>query len=185
MIETPRSLLERLQKDSAPADWKAFVDVYSEPLFRYARKLGLPNADALDVVQNLFLILIERLPGFVYDPSRSFTRWLMTMLRNKANDYWREKGRRPPHLPLEGHDWPVEDESLEEREFAGQVARTAFRLLQTEFDSITQTACQECWMNGRRPSEVAAELGVSADALQSRLARARRKLAEMLRGLIE
>ncbi len=185
MADTPVSLLERLRGNPAPDDWAEFVAIYSEPLFRYALSRRLPADDAQDLVQNIFAVLVEHLPRFDYDPGRSFTAWLMTIARNKANDFWKEKGRRPPHLPLDQHGPAVEDDSMAEREFAALAVHAAFARLQAEFDPRTVTACRECWLNGRPVAEVAVELELSANAVQLRLTRARKRLAALLRGMVE
>ena len=44
---------------------------------------------AAEVVQEVFLVLVERLPQFRYDPAKSFRGWLRTILVNK----WKNRNR--------------------------------------------------------------------------------------------
>jgi DNA-directed RNA polymerase specialized sigma24 family protein len=109
----------------------------------------------------------------------------MEIAHNKANDFWRERSRRPPHQPLDQQGPPIEDDSLAEREFVEHIVRAAFVRLQGEFDARTVTACRECWLNGRPVAEVAAELELTTNAVGLRLTRARKRLAELLRGMLD
>jgi RNA polymerase sigma-70 factor (ECF subfamily) len=184
MADTPVSLLQRLQKSPVPEDWSELLDLYTEPLFRYALSRWLSTEDARDLVQQVFVVLVERLPTFEYDPRRSFTAWLLTVARNKITDFHRQ-ARRPLHLSLAPDDAPAEEDSWTEREFTEHVVRTAFARLQAEFDEKTVTGCRECWMLGRPVAEVAGELGLTANALQCRLMRARKRLSQQLLDLVE
>src|SRR5215469_10244739 len=98
MYTTSSSLLERLGAVSNGADWEQFVRLYAPLLHRWARRLGLHDQDAADLVQEVLVVLVRKLPDFRYDPSRSFRCWMHTLLKNK----WRDG--RPPHklLPLPG-----------------------------------------------------------------------------------
>src|SRR5262245_42516887 len=89
-MDTPPSLLERLRR---PADTEAcsrFVELYAPLLLHWARGTGLQQADAADLVQDVFTLLIQKLPEFNYDRHGSFRGWLRTVTLNK----WRERRRR-------------------------------------------------------------------------------------------
>ncbi len=72
MDSTPPSLLERLRLPGEEAAWGRFVELYTPLLFFWARRLGLQEADAADLVQDVFRALVRKLPGFVYEPGKSF-----------------------------------------------------------------------------------------------------------------
>src|SRR5438067_1653747 len=91
MNTTPVSLLERLcHADAEQAAWQQFVELYTPLLCQWARRLGLQNHDAADLVQEVFAVLVRKLPNFRYDPDRRFRGWLWTITVNKA----RERHRR-------------------------------------------------------------------------------------------
>jgi RNA polymerase sigma-70 factor (ECF subfamily) len=92
MNTTPRSLLERLRDAPEHAAWERFVDIYTPLLFVWARKLGLGEHDAADLVQDLFALLVEKLPQFRYDASKSFRSWLKTILINRWRNLLRKNG---------------------------------------------------------------------------------------------
>src|SRR5262245_43331242 len=91
MVPTPVSLLERLRQPADAAAWERFVELYTPCIYAWARRAGLPPDDAADLVQDVFALLVTKLPAFVYDPARhSFRGWLPTVTLNR----WREQARR-------------------------------------------------------------------------------------------
>lgn len=72
MNTTSVSLLGRLRQPGDQESWRRFVHPYSPLLYYWARGVNLPPADAADLVQEVLLIVVERMPEFAYDPSRSF-----------------------------------------------------------------------------------------------------------------
>ena len=99
MHTTPVSLLERLRQPGEQEAWRRFVALYTPLLFFWSRRLGLQDADAADLVQDVLVLLYRKLPGLAYDPRRSFRGWVRTVLLNR----WRERQRRPS-LPLTDSD---------------------------------------------------------------------------------
>jgi len=97
-LPTRPSLLARLRNHADSASWhrgwEEFYAIYCPVVFRYARKRGLSETDAEDLVQEVVAGLARRLPGFTYDPGRgSFKTWLFRICRNKVVDHLRRQGR--------------------------------------------------------------------------------------------
>src|SRR5439155_1319256 len=83
MNDTPVSLLQRLRHADDEAAWKQFVRLYAPLLYHWARRrMGLQCQDAADLVQDVFVILVRKLPEFAYDPRQRFRGWLWTVARN-------------------------------------------------------------------------------------------------------
>src|SRR5947209_13312864 len=76
MHTTSASLLHRLRQPSDKESWPRFVKLYTPLLFYWARRLGLQEPDAADLVQDVFTALVQKLPQFEYDPDRGFRSWL-------------------------------------------------------------------------------------------------------------
>src|SRR5690349_13376275 len=53
VMETPVSLLERLREPAQEQAWARFVELYTPLLFHWARHIGLQEADAADLVQDV------------------------------------------------------------------------------------------------------------------------------------
>ena len=67
------------------AGWREFFDTYWRLIFNVARKSGLNDAEAQDVVQNTFIYLSRRMKHFRYEPSRgSFKSWLRVVTPKSA-----------------------------------------------------------------------------------------------------
>src|SRR5262245_42099623 len=94
MHTTSFSLLVRLGQPDQPRAWDRFVELYT-PLFYYcSSKLGLNEAAAHDLVQEVFVALVNKLPQYRRDGAHKFRSWLRTVFLNK----WRDQRRRtvPP-----------------------------------------------------------------------------------------
>ena len=94
MLTTSYSLLQQLHQATEAEAWSRFVDLYTPLFFDWARRLGLQDDDASDLVQDVFVILVEKLPGFRPDPEHKFRSWVRTILLNR----WRNSaaaGRWP------------------------------------------------------------------------------------------
>jgi DNA-directed RNA polymerase specialized sigma24 family protein len=72
MEHTPASLLERLRQPGDAGAWGRFVELYTPVLFAWARGLGLQDADAADLVQDVLTGLVRTLPSFQYQPGKRF-----------------------------------------------------------------------------------------------------------------
>jgi RNA polymerase sigma-70 factor (ECF subfamily) len=183
---TPASLLERLRRPGESGAWSRFVDLYTPLLYHWARRVG-PPAGAADLVQDVLLILVRKLPDFRYDPARSFRAWLRAVTMNK----WREGLRRAAGsrevngIDLSDHPGPDEAGAFEEAEYHAYVARRALALMQAEFQPSTWKACWEQVVEGRPAAEVAAELGMSEGAVHVAKCRVLRRLREELEGLLD
>jgi RNA polymerase sigma-70 factor (ECF subfamily) len=184
---TSASLLERLRQPQAEDAWERLVELYTPLLYYWARRLGLQAEDAGDLVQDVFAVLVQKLPEFTYDPKQSFRGWLRTIAHNK----WRDRRRRNQHAPVLGNQQAlaeVADDAADpfwEAEYREQLVGQALALMQAEFQPDTWKACWETTVNGRPAAEVAAELGMSVDAVYAAKSRVLRRLREQLNGLLD
>ena len=76
----PPSLLQQLRSSDDQRAWRRFVDLYTPLLFYWARCVGLQESDAADLVQEVFTLLVRKLPEFTYDHNKGFRNWLRTVL---------------------------------------------------------------------------------------------------------
>jgi RNA polymerase sigma-70 factor (ECF subfamily) len=98
LIPTRTSLLKRLKDWRDHASWQEFFDNYWKLIYGVARKAGLTDSEAQDVVQETMLSVAKHMPNFTYDPAiGSFKGWLFTMTR------WRVIGQLRKRKPLADH----------------------------------------------------------------------------------
>jgi RNA polymerase sigma-70 factor (ECF subfamily) len=187
MNTTSTSLLERLRQPNERQAWDRFVALYTPMLYRWARGQKLQEADASDLVQDVLVVLLRKLPEFRYDHHKSFRGWLRTVTLNR----WRDRQRRRAGRRLQENDAaenlllaPDAAAVFAETEYRVYLVRRALELMRAEFQPTTWRACWEHVVSGKTAATVAAELGVSPGAVyvaKSRvLARLRQELKDLL-----
>jgi RNA polymerase sigma-70 factor (ECF subfamily) len=181
-------LLVRLRQPDQQQAWTRFVDLYTPLLFHWARRLGLQQSDAADLVQEVFVVLVRELPGFTYRANQRFRGWLWTVFRNKHGERQRRLAGKPsaaPEAALNDVPSPAENVAIEEAEYRQYITRRALELMQANFQPATWKACWECVVTGRSSAEVAGELGITVNAVHLAKARVLRRLREELVGLLD
>src|SRR5436305_9632417 len=100
---TRASLLVRLRDRRDAAAWSEFVDLYGPPVYGYARKQGLQDADAADLTQDVLTAVAGAIGRLEYDPQRgAFRNWLFTVVRNKLSNLRRKQKGNPSAGSEEG-----------------------------------------------------------------------------------
>lgn len=187
---TRASLLVRL-RDGADADaWREFAHLYAPVIYGFARKRGLQDADAADLMQEVLRSVSTAAQKLDYDPSRgSFRGWLFTVTRNKVFNFLESRSRRVVasgdsrvHERLEQHadgtlsgDW--------EGDYRRSLAAQAMQRVKDEFQPATWQAFLLTAVEGRTPAETSAKVGLSVGAIyvaKSRvIARLRQEIESM------
>lgn len=182
MHTTPVSLLERVRQPGEQAAWARLVEMYTPLLLYWARRRGLQESDAADLVQDVFALLVHKLPEFVYDRQKSFRNWLRTVLYTKDRDRIRRAAHRPASIgPTTEPSAPGDAEAAWEAEYRELLVARALELMQDEFQPATWKACWEVVVSGRP----AAELGLTVGAVYAAKSRVLRRLRRELDGLLE
>jgi RNA polymerase sigma-70 factor (ECF subfamily) len=93
-IPTRATLLGRLKNWDDADSWQDFSDTYSKLIYGVARKAGLSDAEARDVMQETLLGVAKKIHEFESSPERgSFKNWLLNITRWRIADHFRN---RPP-----------------------------------------------------------------------------------------
>jgi RNA polymerase sigma factor (sigma-70 family) len=97
MGETPQtrvSLLLRLRDSQDDRAWEEFVELYAPLIHGFICKHGLQEADAADVMQEVFRAVARAIKRFDYNAQRgSFRGWLFTVVRNKLRTFLARRKR--------------------------------------------------------------------------------------------
>lgn len=186
MHTTPPSLLERVRRADDQQSWKRFVDLYTPLIYTWAGRMGLQASDAADLVQDVFVTLLRAMPEFRYQPGGSFRGWLRTVVVSR----WRDACRRRPtglpdgEVPLpENVVIPDTAETLWEEEYHQHLVVRALELMRVHFQPATWQACWQVVVEGRKPADVAGELGISLAAVYTAKSRVLHRLRQELEGM--
>lgn len=186
MDSTSPSLLERLRRPAEAESWSRFVKLYTPLIHTWARRAGLREADAADLVQDVFIVLVRKLPDFTYEPGKSFRAWLKTVTLHK----YRERRRRRA-VPMVGGDALVEEaaapdaEAFWEAEYRQHLVGRALHLMQAEFQPSTWKACWAQIVEQKPAAVVAKELGLTPGAVRAAKFRVLCRLRQELAGLLD
>jgi RNA polymerase sigma-70 factor (ECF subfamily) len=186
MDRTPVSLLTRLQQPADTEAWPRFARLYTPLLRHWARRCGLSDADAADLVQEVFLILLDKLPMFTFRPGQRFRGWLWTIVANKCRDFHRRQAARPDAVVV-GLDGLAADPGLppDEEEYRRHLIAAALHLVQAEFSPAMWQACWQHVVEGRSAREIADSLGIVPATVYVAKARVLARLRQELAGLLD
>jgi RNA polymerase sigma-70 factor (ECF subfamily) len=188
------SLLVRLQ--AAEPDelaWGRLMELYGPLVYARCRRAGVPAQDVADVGQEVFLEVSKCIAHFRRDrPGDTFRGWLARITQRRVADYWRRRQRAPEgeaaggsvarerlgEVPEPSHHGaasesvpspgPGGSEPAGEADAgeADDLRRRALQLIAARFEERTWRACWLVVMEGRPVEVVAAELGMSANAVR-------------------
>ena len=198
MLDAPltrASLLVRLRDGRDNEAWRQFVELYSAVVYGFARKRGLQDADAADVMQDVMRSVAGAVGRLNYDPSRgSFRSWLYTIARNKIFNFLeagrhrigRGSGDTGVREKLEAHPDPEWGLAASwEEEYERNLAAVAMRRVQTEVQPATWQAFWQTAVEGRSTREAAEAVGMSAGAVYVARSRVLARLKEEVQRLRE
>jgi RNA polymerase sigma-70 factor, ECF subfamily len=184
---TSLTLLQRLQSPQDRDAWGRFARLYTPLLYYWCRRAGLQEQDAADLVQEVFVLLVKKLPEFRYDCDGSFRNWLRTVTLNK----WRESARRRNVRPVaDGIDLDLlpantDEWRLDETEYRRQLVASALPLIEQEFSTREWQAFRRHAVDGLPAADVAAEMGLRIGTVYAAKSHVLSRLRQELAGFLE
>lgn len=171
---TRASLLLRLRDRHDQAAWQEFVDLYGPMIYGFARKRGLQDADAADMMQDVLRSVSTSIERLDYDPRQGrFRGWLFTITRNRINSLQtgrkgkaRATGDSGARAMLAAH--PDDRAGLEadwELEYQRRLAAIVLDQLRPEFSDKVWDVFWRTAVNGEAGEEVGRALGMSTGAV--------------------
>ena len=187
---TSQSLLQRARDPSDRASWRRLVDLYAPLVRAWVRPNVRQPADVDDVVQEVLAQLACELPGFAHNGrTGAFRVWLRAITVNRLRAHWRDR------QPACGGDvlerlGQLEDPSSAlsrawDAEHDRHVAETILESIRLEFHSATWRAFEAMVRDERPTDEVAAELGMTPNAVLIAKSRVLKRLRQKAEGLLD
>ena len=137
---------------------------------RYVRFRLSERTEADDVLQDIWLTAFEKFPGL--RKKESFKAWLVSIARNKVNDYFRKKAARL-EIPVER----LEEAELSDARHGVSVVSTVRETLDLLGDRDKQIIWLYYWKEMPQ-AEIAKKLNVPVGTVKSRLHTARNNFRE-------
>jgi RNA polymerase sigma-70 factor (ECF subfamily) len=194
MTDTSDSLLERIRLEADPASWQRLTDLYTPWLRGWLRRYVSPPSAAEELVREVLVLLVRELPRF-HDDLRpgAFRRALRTTMVNSLRTFWQVRRARSTTGDASAFENSFEqfadDDSavsrLWDEEHDRHVVRRLLELMKPEFEPATWQAFHLLVLEGKRTAEVAAELGISTNAVRIAKARIQSRLRQEAEGLID
>jgi RNA polymerase sigma factor (sigma-70 family) len=94
-LEATRTMLiDRLKNWQDQRSWQDFFNIYWKLIYGVARKGGLSDTEAQEVVQETMISVAKHMPNFQYNRATgSFRAWLLKMTRWRITDQFRKRAR--------------------------------------------------------------------------------------------
>ncbi len=135
---------------------------------------GLQASDADDLVQDVLIVVSRDLPQFRHSGRPgAFRSWLRGIVANRLRDFWRRRKYRP--TAAGGTDFVRSLEQLEDpnsglsrlwcREHDRHLLQALLSQVEARFSASTVTAFRRVVLDGEEAKKVAAELGMSPNAV--------------------
>lgn len=192
-METPVSLLERLRHRPAEADWRRLDQLYRPLIHHWLMRDPTLDHEAEDLVQEVMAVLVRELTQFDRQRLGSFRSWLRTITLHRLKAFWRTRRGRPAQLgdgsaesPLAQLEDPASELSRQwDREHDQHVMRRLLASIEADFAPSTWRAFHQLVFDGRVPEEVAAQLGLSVNAILIAKCRILKRLRQEGQGLLD
>ena len=194
MVDTSASLLEQLQTRPSDQAWQRMVQIY-DPMFRgWLKSYSVSAGDCDDLVQEILLVLMRKLPEFEYNGRPgSFRAWAKQVALNCVRRSWRTKQRAP--LATGDSDFLQQLNQLEDphsqlsREWDRQhdrvVVQKLLHLIQANVEPQIWQAFSLHVVHGEPVAAVAERLGVKPGYVYVAKSRILSRLRELADGLVD
>jgi RNA polymerase sigma factor (sigma-70 family) len=189
-MDTSASLLQRVQEYSDERDWQRLVDLYTPLIRTWIGRQVRQDEDVNDLVQQVFTVVVGKLPAFVHNGrAGAFRHWLRSITVNHLRAFWRAR-RSPQCAEVEAALDQLEDPTSElsrqwDHEHDSHVARKVLALIEPEFRPTTWQAFRRLVLEEAKPETVAAELGLTVNAVLIAKSRVLRRLRQEAEGLLD
>jgi RNA polymerase sigma factor (sigma-70 family) len=196
MPDTSISLLDRIRLHDDGPSWKRLVDLYTPLIQGWLRRYGgtVQAHDLDDLVQEVLAQVVRGLPEFQHNRRPgAFRCWLRMIAVHRLLAFRRAQKSRPVasgDSVIDGQLAQLEDPEsalsrLWDHEHDRHVLRRLREMIEPEFNPTTWQAFTHTALKGERAADVAADLGMTLNAVLLAKSRVLRRLRQESQGLID
>lgn len=183
---TRASLLLQLRDGNNRGAWQEFMQLYGPVVYSFARKRGLQDADAADLMQDVMRSVSSAIGRLDYDRTQgTFRGWLFTITRNKIFNFLSARRIRPQgsgdtttNQLLNAQSDGSDNADVWELEYQRRLASLAMDRVKHEFQENTWRAFWLTAVDGVAAAEVAQQVGISPGAVYVAKSRVLARLRE-------
>jgi RNA polymerase sigma-70 factor (ECF subfamily) len=187
--QTSTTLLAGLEDPRNETAWRRFYARYAPMLLSYAKRVGLADPDAQDVVAETLATFVQAYRQGRYDRQRARLKsWLGGIAHNKVRKLWARRRTASLDAPSAGAEGglldPAGDDRPDdafEREWQLEMLSTALEMLRKEADPDAYQAFDLYAMKNWPVGKVAALLNMSANAVYICKSRTLGRLREIVK----
>ncbi len=170
---TRASLLVQIRDGANHGAWQEFMQLYGPIVYAFARKRGLQDADAADLMQDVMRSVAAAIGRLDYDRSQgTFRGWLFTITRNKVFSFLSARRIRPQatgdtstiRLLAEQSD-ANDGAEVWDVEYQRRLASLAMERIKGEFQETTWRAFWLTAVEGQAAADAARQVGISTGAV--------------------
>jgi RNA polymerase sigma-70 factor (ECF subfamily) len=188
---TSESLLERLRDHRDAQAWRKLVLVYTPLMRAWLRPAKLQTADIDNVTQRVLEVVLRKLPHFKHNGRPgAFRAWLRGITGNLLHEFWRdqEPGGQSQDAATILDQLQNSASGLSQwwdQEHDRHVINGLLRLVERDFSATTWQAFRRVVLDEASPDAVAAETGMSVNAVLIAKSRVLARLRQEARGLVD
>jgi RNA polymerase sigma-70 factor (ECF subfamily) len=190
---TRMSLVVRIRNPRDDRAWSEFVAVYEPVIFKMAKRRGIQDADAREIVQEVLMSVAAAIDRFDTESTGSFRGWLSRITRNATIDRLRSATAKHERVDASGARQRLEElaiaDSLEklspEAEFEQDRRQQLFRWAAAE---VRQRTGEKNWIafwktavEGGTIANIAIELDISEGAVYVARCRILKRIRQLVR----
>ena len=198
MYTTKKTLLQRMQ-NCDEISWEEFYRIYWPLVLDIGRKLGMPQDNCADLMQEIMIDLFKGEPLLRYDPAKGkFRTYFGVLVRHKAAEMLRKSARfSSVSASVAGHSSSFSDElpaslnaddpdesnpfqSLFDEEYRKCLLAAAMNELRNTVEPKTYAIFEMVVLQERPQKEVAHYLGISRATIDVYCSRCRKTLRKIV-----
>lgn len=194
MNETSLSLLARVRQSDDSQSWNRLVEIYEPLMRRWLLSYEVQDADAADLMQDVFEVVARELPSFEHsEHAGAFRSWLRKVLVNRLKNFWRSRKSRPVAAGgssmLERLNQLEDDKSEVSRVWDDshdqEVITRLMELIRPTFLPKTWEAFRRQMFEQDKPHQIAEELGMSLGSVYMARTRVLAALRREAAGIVD